>query len=433
MARFQSSVVSRAPAFTFVMLSLVAAGVPTVIPGADGSVATETKGRGGAIRENREGKCASRIVSYLRRAVTQRAELKQRELRARANLNEARSVALEEEDGQREPKNDTHQRIMEAWGVVGAVNDDIIRFNERTIKQHGDVPCVCINEVFGGPDIRAAGAATSWKEIVLLQMDLLFMYWKLYWETLHGVWLFTFEEYAPYEKLYGDTVGHYQRKVQELRTELERTSTLSADKDVNPLVGFARLALTHAKIWTYSAVPWVTQITVVLFVLLFLPFIMSATVLSNFVWRLWLQLFVAHHVYGLTADGILDSLREYISLVTSQKWKELQGRLITGLSALAFGGSCGTFFSLLPAMIFIFATVAFMVTLMCVWARLPLMLLLFCEEAEAERSVKLTPADVKNKQSDAKSKNGGGSEKTTATKGKRNLKKGPNDTEKCKS
>lgn len=313
------------------------------------------------------GGCADRVTAYLHQTVTRRAEVTARELRARAELNEARSLLEEENSGQRERSNDTRQRIKTAWTELESALKAVQKFDEAVLKAHGGLPRECVQEVNAGRSVRAH--PVSWKESLAYIPEITMLHLRLYAETFRGVVQFTLLEYDDAVQYYNKVSRHYAQMSHNVNSEIQlRQKNRGLDEESGGLREAAEFALLYAKSILCAALPWLLLSSGFFFLALFAPFLLSAVVLPHFVWNVWVKLFLLHYVYGLTAEGFLLSLRRYVGLLLQKDWAGLRRDCATAVIDLAAVGEREkTFFNGIVAVAFVLVTVAMLFAFMYTW------------------------------------------------------------------
>ncbi|KEG11067.1 hypothetical protein DQ04_03011000 [Trypanosoma grayi] len=199
---------------------------------------------------------------------------------------------------------------------------------------------------------------------------------RLYWETVRGVYRYSAVEYREVLQAYDETSTFFGALSRTVYDEIQlHKKNRGFDDESSGLTETLALALLQLKSVTYMVLPWMTVVAGVVLFSLFGPFILSAVVIPNLVWRVWVQLFVLHHTYGLTVDGFLISLREWVDMLLSKDWAGLQERFMAALISLAADGGVETFYNGIIAMSLVVATVICLLYLMYIWVKVPLMLL----------------------------------------------------------
>ncbi|ESS63258.1 hypothetical protein TCDM_08956 [Trypanosoma cruzi Dm28c] len=317
------------------------------------------------------GRCAKGVKAYLLQTVKQRAEVTASETRARAELNEARTIVEEEKGGQREPKEDTQERVRAAWSNFESASAAAQKFDAAVLNSHGKLPLECILEVdaLRGTDPNAE----SWFGQTIHALEKVALHLRLYGETLRGVVLFNLAEYESAVSSFYDFVEVFSAKSQQAYNEFQqRRNKVTFGVENGGLRELAELALMYTRFITLALVPWMTVFSVCVLLIIFAPFFLSAVLLPQLVWRVWVQLFFLHHTYGLTVDGLFNSLQQYFGLLTEKDWAGLQERFLTALLTLATAeGSLGTFYNGIIAATLIISTMAILLTFIYYWVKLP--------------------------------------------------------------
>ncbi|KAG8343290.1 hypothetical protein TRVL_05877 [Trypanosoma vivax] len=334
------------------------------------------------MRNDSDQTCALRIVSYLRRVITERANVEQREVWARAEYNEEKGIVSEENDKQRKPRPDTAVRVASALGAYEEIAAELDRFDASTSRIFHDIPRLCIAEVaasYSSNESNRDGIVYTVLPILRGErMDAFLMHLQLSWETLRGVYLFVIEGYKPYVGMYNDLVSRYSKIAVNVEKEIEMLLEEEGKSEMRIeeiIVFYARLALLQVKVQTYFAAPYVVLLCIVFFLLLFAPFILSSLLLSIYLYRIWLRLFVLHHIFGISTDEVVLSLRGYVYLIVNLDWSELTARLVVTYQLLTLGGGSDTFLNGLFVVGTIFATFVSVFILILAWVKMPLVLL----------------------------------------------------------
>ncbi|RNF13248.1 uncharacterized protein Tco025E_06268 [Trypanosoma conorhini] len=315
--------------------------------------------------------CAEGVRAYLLQTLTRRAGVEALVARARAELNELRSILEEERSGQRRPSSDTQTRLKAAWAEFESASAAARKFDESVMKSHGSLPHTCIREVnalsAADPDAEDFVGRTKY----LLENAILHL--RLYGETLRGVVLFNVAEYKSAVDFYKEVVRSFNAKAQKAYDELQlRKRNRSFEEEKGGLWELAEFALMYARAASLALVPWATLFSMCVLLFLFAPFLLAAVVIPQLVWRVWLQLFFLHHTYGLTVDGLLLSLRQYLDLVVQKDWAGLQERCVTAVLDLAApDNELGTFFNGILAAALVLTSALLVLMLIYYWVRLP--------------------------------------------------------------
>ncbi|EKF26934.1 hypothetical protein MOQ_009355 [Trypanosoma cruzi marinkellei] len=337
------------------------------------------------------GRCANGVKAYLVQTVKRRAEVAASESRARADLNEARSIVEEEKSGQREPKGDTQERVRAAWSKFESASAAAQKFDAAVLNSHGKLPLECILEVDA---LRVTDPnAESWFGQIMHELEKVALHLRLYGETLRGMVLFNLAEYESAVSSFYEFVEVFSAKSQQAYNEIQqRKNKVTFGEENGGLREFAELALIYMRYITLALVPWMTVFSMSVLLIIFAPFFLSAVLLPQLVWRVWVQLFFLHYTYGLTVDGVFNSLQQYFGLLTEKDWAGLQERFITALLTLATAeGSLGTFYNGIIATTLVISTVVLLFTFIYYWVKLPYSLISRKAEGGGKRQARNQP------------------------------------------
>ncbi|RNF03959.1 hypothetical protein TraAM80_05413 [Trypanosoma rangeli] len=374
--------------------------------------------------ESGQKSCADGVKAYLLQTSTKRAEVEAWVRRARAELNEARSILEEEKSGERRPSGNTQRRLKAAWAKFESASEVARKFDETVLNSHGNLPHECIREVNAlsatDPD------AGNWAGQAMYLLEKTVLNLRLYGETLRGVVLFNVGEYNSAAEFYKEAAHFFNVKSQKVYEEIQRRKKdRKFEEESAGLWELAEFALLYTRAMTFALVPWAIILSACILLVLFAPFILAAVLIPQFVWRVWVQLFFLHYTYGLTVDGFFLSLRQYVDLVVQRDWAGLQERCVTAFFILVSrDDQPGTFFNGIFAAALVLITVVLMLILIYYWVRLPYAII--ASELELWRSRHVLrqlqkdmagSANIKSNSSDsreASSANAGGKKKVDA-------------------
>lgn len=311
--------------------------------------------------------CSGRVTAYLQQVVTRRAELEARETRARAELNEARNILEEERSGQRAPAAETHHRIKAAWTVFESATSVLLKFDEDVANAYTDLPLVCFREADA---LRSAVPLDVLRgNVAKYMMESLLFHLRLYGETLRGVVHFTLQEYDDTVLYYQRVSNYYANKSQKAFDEIRlRQRNHGIDDESYGLWGMTEIVFLYLDGIVSAALPWMLLFSVCFFTLLFAPFVFSGVLLPNFIWAVWVKLFIMHHVYRLTCDSFLVSMQRYKKLFFSGERRQLLESFSEALVSLANGGNNGeTLFNGIIAAGFCLFITMLMIIFMYIW------------------------------------------------------------------
>nr|AGN32965.1 hypothetical protein [Trypanosoma rangeli] len=321
--------------------------------------------------ESDQKSCADGVKAYLLQISTRRAEVEAWERRVRAELNEARSILEEEKSGERKPSGDTQQRLKAAWAEFESASAVVRKFDETVLNYHGNLPHECIREVNA---LSAADPdAGNWAGQAMYLLENTVLHLRLYGETLRGVVLFNMAEYNSAAEFYKEVAHFFTAKSQKIYEDIQRRKKdRNFEEESAGLWELAEFALMYMRAMTFALVPWTILFSGCVLLVLLAPFFLAAVLIPQFVWRVWVQLFFLHYTYGLTVDGFLLSLQQYVDLIVQRDWAGLQERCVTAFLILASrDDQPGTFFNSIFAAALLLITVVLMLILIYYWVRLP--------------------------------------------------------------
>ncbi|CBZ34276.1 hypothetical protein, conserved [Leishmania donovani] len=258
--------------------------------------------------------CAKSIEEYLFRVHEHRQHTAAAVRDARSELNEARVHA---------PK-----KVAELEKRLAARQDDLLVYDIQTLRMYGgSVPKTCIAESLAWldaqPDVSSMSEA---KQRLVYFFRLTSTHCRALYLTARGVMQYMIDSYTPVVKSYTKSVQYYCDKASAIYAELLPASGKRPD------IPMMDLAKKVAVMVGYAAVPIGLGVAAGIVFVAVLPPMVAAVIIYEYVYKIWLELFIAYYTYGAKMpDGAVTAVKSTVAALRAGEWASIGNSVVDAL------------------------------------------------------------------------------------------------------
>ncbi|CAC9489446.1 conserved hypothetical protein [Leishmania infantum JPCM5] len=293
--------------------------------------------------------CAKGIEEYLFRVHEHRQHTAAAVRDARSELNEARVHA---------PK-----KVAELEKRLAARQDDLLVYDIQTLRMYGgSVPKTCIAESLAWldaqPDVSSMSEA---KQRLVYFFRLTSTHCRALYLTARGVMQYMIDSYTPVVKSYTKSVQYYCDKASAIYAELLPASGKRPDI---PMMDLAKKA---AVMVGYAAVPIGLGVAAGIVFVAVLPPMVAAVIIYEYVYKIWLELFIAYYTYGAKMpDGAVTAVKSTVAALRAGEWASIGNSVVDALIDLVADPDTD-FYNGILAVYLVGSITVICATFICLW------------------------------------------------------------------
>ncbi|CAJ1008692.1 hypothetical protein Q4I28_004005 [Leishmania naiffi] len=250
--------------------------------------------------------CVKAVEEYLFRVHEHRQRTAAAVRDARSELNEARVHAP--------------SKVAELEKRLATKQDDLLVYDIETLRMYGgDIPKTCIAEAQDWLDSQPAVTSTSDTVQVYTQFArFIIAHCKTLYLTARGVVQYMISSYTPVVASYTKSAQYYYDKAEMIYTELWPASGKRQDM---LMMEFAKKFVV---MMGHMSVPICLGATAGILALAVLPPVAVAVVMYEYLYKVWVELFIAYYIYGAKMpDGAIMTVKNIVAAVQEGKWDSI--------------------------------------------------------------------------------------------------------------
>ncbi|CAG9574228.1 conserved hypothetical protein [Leishmania major strain Friedlin] len=293
--------------------------------------------------------CAKSIQEYLFRVHEHRQHTAAAVRDARSELNEALVHAP--------------NKVAELEKRLAARQDDLLVYDIQTLRMYGgSVPKTCIAESKAWLDTQPdVSSMSEVKQRLAYFFRLTFTHCKVLYLTARGVMQYMIDSYTPVVKSYTKSVQYYCDKASAIYAELLPASGKQLDM---PMMDLAKKI---AVMVGYAAVPVGLVVAAGIFAVAVLPLMVAAVIMYEYVYKVWLELFIAYYTYGAKMpDGAVTAVKSTVAAARAGEWASIGNSLLDALLDLV-SDSDADLYNGVVAVYLVCSIAVVCVTFICLW------------------------------------------------------------------
>ncbi|KAK7194281.1 hypothetical protein NESM_000343100 [Novymonas esmeraldas] len=295
--------------------------------------------------------CVKSVVEYLFRVHEYRNRIASAVRDARADLNEARVHAPD--------------TVAQLETTLAQKQDDLLVYDTRTLRMYGgSVPRTCIAESQAW--IERQPPVTSTNDYVQAYMHfyhLLAAHINTLYLTARGTAQYLIDSYTPVVGAYTQTAAGYYDRAQAIYTELRSTPGGLPDEP------FPELAKRVATMLGYAAVPIGLGVAAGIIAVVALPPVVAAVIAYEYVYKIWVELFLAYYIYGVRMpDGAVSAVTTTVAAAQAGEWAAIGKSALESFLDLVVDADT-VFYNGIIAIFLLGHIVVACAILICVWCR----------------------------------------------------------------